>query len=71
MFEVAASANGVTYAPSSPIATPLSQSASSQTGGASETSTPNGAVQFLPAKPLMVACAAVVLSAVFGAWSVL
>lgn len=38
MFEVAATANGVTYAPTTPIATPIPQTSSSTTGSGSSSS---------------------------------
>jgi len=64
VFQVAATANGVTYQPSTPIATPITGTSSS-----SVTSTPNGAVPLLQFD-LRIA-SAVVCSILLGAWSVL
>jgi hypothetical protein len=67
VFEVEASANGVTYNPSTPIATPVTGT-SSPTAGTSSISTPNGAVSILQFEwrmPLIV-----VGSVLIGAWSV-
>lgn len=67
MFEVAATANGVTYQPSTPIATPITGT-TSPTAGTSSTSTPNGAVSISQLEwrmPLIVVC-----SMLIGAWSV-
>jgi len=64
VFQVAATANGVTYAPSTPIATPITS-----TSASSVTSTPNGAPPLLQFD-LRIA-SAIVCSVFLGAWSVL
>ncbi|CCL98115.1 uncharacterized protein FIBRA_00109 [Fibroporia radiculosa] len=66
VFEVAASANGVTYAPTSPIATPITGSSTGTGGGTS------GSVPGLHITSLHVAATCAMISGVlFGAWSIL
>lgn len=52
VFQVAATANGVTYNPSTPVPTPLSTNTQVSSGGA--TSTPNGAVSRFGARDLII-----------------
>lgn len=68
VFQVAATANGVTYSPASPVATP-GGSGSSSASGSSVTSTPNGVVdlRLLPAH--LAGSLAVVGGIVLGALS--
>lgn len=68
VFQVAASANGVTYTPTAPIATPITGT-SSATSGSSITSTPNTAVSILQME--WRTALAVVGSVFLGAWSVI
>jgi len=68
VFQVAATANGVTYAPTSPIATPITGS-SSATAGSSSTSIPNAAIISMPQIEWRTALA-VVGSVFVGAWCV-
>jgi hypothetical protein len=51
VFQVAATANGVTYNPSTPVPTPRSTNAQSSSGA---TSTPNGAVLHFEARDLFI-----------------
>jgi len=67
VFEVAATANGVTYSPSTPIATPITGT-TSPTSGTSSTSTPNAAVSVLQFEWRTTVI--VVGSVLLGAWSV-
>ena len=67
VFQVAATANGVTYAPTSPIATPITGT-SSPTATSSVKSTPNAAISTLQVE--WRTALAVVGSVLLGAWSV-
>jgi hypothetical protein len=67
VFEVAATANGVTYSPSTPIATPITGTVAA-TAHSSATSTPNAAASVLQLEWSIVFI--VVGSALLGAWSV-
>jgi len=64
VFQVAATANGVTYSPSTPIATPITGT-STATSGSSSTSTPNSALSFtqLEWRTLFVMIGSVLLGA--------
>ncbi|KAI0039100.1 PLC-like phosphodiesterase [Auriscalpium vulgare] len=70
VFQVAATANGVTYSPSTPVPSPATSSSSSS--GSSSSSTPNNALsaQRLSGTAL-VAWTAVTASVLIGAWSIL
>jgi len=68
VFQVAATANGVNYDPTTPIATPMSQTSSSSTSSGSANS--NGVVSdFHVSRSHLLACLAVVAGATLGAWS--
>ncbi|KZT30873.1 PLC-like phosphodiesterase [Neolentinus lepideus HHB14362 ss-1] len=66
VFQVAAAANGVDYSPSTPIATPKSQTSSSS----SASGTSSSAIDFRINRSQVVASFAVVFSVMLGAWSV-
>jgi len=66
VFQVAATANGVTYAPTSPIATPIT--GTSATVASSRTSTPNAAISTLQIE--WRTALVVIGSVLLGAWSV-
>ncbi|KAH7930497.1 PLC-like phosphodiesterase [Leucogyrophana mollusca] len=68
VFEVAATANGVTYSPTTPIATPIPQGSSSSSSGSSGTGSPNGAAT---AFSQWSSAWVVVSSAMIGAWCAL
>jgi len=63
VFQVAASANGVTYAPTSPVATPI-------TGSSTGTSASNGAIGFRITTGHIGASSTVLVGMMFGVWSV-
>jgi hypothetical protein len=65
VFQVAADANGVTYNPSSPIATPIPTTSSSSTNGGT-----NLGVSVLHASWSLLPSLGVVAGVVLGAWSV-
>ncbi|KAH9950903.1 PLC-like phosphodiesterase [Amylocystis lapponica] len=67
VFEVAATANGVTYSPTSPIATPIGSSSSSSSSSGS--GSPNGAAGIQMTRGHLAASLTVVASMLFGAWS--
>ena len=68
VFQVAASLNGVTYAPTSPIATPIPDTS----GTSTSTSRSNAALPALHIPPgLFAGLLAASAGALLGAWSVL
>ena len=67
VFQVAADANGVTYSPTTPVATPGGSSSSSSSG--SVTSSPSGAVELRILPAHFAASLAVVGGLVLGASS--
>ncbi|TFK56708.1 PLC-like phosphodiesterase [Heliocybe sulcata] len=67
VFQVAATANGVDYSPTTPIATPKSQTASSSSTSGTSSSAP---IDFRINQSQVVASFAVVFSVMLGAWSV-
>jgi len=64
VFEVAAKANGVTYAPTSPIATPISEASASGSGHPSTSSSGS------PSGVQVCASFSVIVGILLGAWSV-
>jgi hypothetical protein len=64
VFQVAATANGVTYNPSTPVPSP--RSTGTATGTTSSTSSPNGAVSQLVIGELIIP--AVLSLGLFGGW---
>jgi hypothetical protein len=64
VFQVAATANGVTYNPSTPVPSP--RSTGTVTGTTSSTSRPNGAVSRFAVGELIIP--AVLSLGVFGGW---
>ncbi|KAJ6621097.1 PLC-like phosphodiesterase [Mycena sp. CBHHK59/15] len=73
VFQVAATINGVTYSPTTPIATPVtsSSSSSSSSSGSSSKSSGGSSVSELLSRSHFVAALFVFFSTLVGAWSVL
>jgi len=73
VFQVAATANGVTYDPSTPVATPIGSSSGTSSGASSATSsggTSGGAADIRMSQEHLGVMFAVVASVLFGAWSI-
>ncbi|TBU63819.1 PLC-like phosphodiesterase [Dichomitus squalens] len=69
VFQVAADANGVTYTPTTPIASPKSSSGSSSSSSGSVTSTPNGGLELRIVPAHIAASLAVAGGMMLGALS--
>ncbi|THH00683.1 hypothetical protein EW026_g1892 [Hermanssonia centrifuga] len=70
VFQVAATANGVDYSPSTSVATPMAQGSATNTASASSTSTPNTAISFHLGQGSVCATLAMVIGVALGAMNI-